>query len=498
MEHNPNPFDFVPFAVEPVALKTAAEWHSTGDPISGFIELRIKALTPLHVVGEQPAQGSASQDPTKDGKLKKDFIIEKSLFHRRAGRPCIPSSSVRGMLRSFLEAATNSWVSQATPYYAKKFGYRHIGFQANGADEKIPELLLKGEIDPNLPPAIPNDKLLQPGPDGAIGRIDLCSFLFGYVLAEGNALKGRLSFEDAFISPSNVIISNRYQFPDIRDAAFMGGAKPSASSWWYQKAHSIRLRKVETRVGPKMVPEFVGAGYRGRKFYYHQDPVKCVAYYQSNKWPTRKGHPVYCFPVEVLPPGSMSESFRIYFEDVPKPLMRLFLLLLFPGTKIKHKIGYGKQYGYGTMEFIWGKGTVRNVAGQVFSGENVLEEESKKLFSVAWDKEKLTNLGFANYLDWPGLEKLARILTYDEQSKLIFTYPPFGPGGFQPTVQLEDLASEGDIYNALSNGKEVRIGEAAAKDLARLLYKKGRRCALHFEIYQETAKGYREIMKRCL
>jgi hypothetical protein len=498
MEHNLNPFDFVQFAVEPVTLKTIAEWYSTGDPISGFIELRIKALTPLHVVGEQPAQGMAPQEHTRDGKPKKDFVIEKSLFHRRGGRPCIPSSSVRGMLRSFLEAATNSWVSQATPYYLKKFKDRHIGFQADGTDEKIPELLRKGEIDSYLPPAIPNDKLPQPGPDGTIDTIDLCSFLFGHVLAEGNALKGRLSFEDVFINPSDVTITNRYQFPDIRDTAFMGGAKPSASSWWYQKAYSIRFRRVETKVGPKEVPEFVGAGYRGRKFYYHQDPVKCVPYYQSNKWLTRSGHPVYCFPVEVLPPESMSESFRIYFEDVPKPFIRLFLLVLFLGTKIKHKIGYGKQYGYGTMEFIWGKGAIRSKAGQALNDEDVLEDEVKSLLSAGWNKEKLAELGIKNYLDWGGLEKLARILTYDPQSELTFTYPPFGPDGFQPAVQLKDLISERDIYNALSNGVEVKIGEAAAKGLARRLQEKRLRAALHFEVYQETAKRYEEIMKRRL
>jgi hypothetical protein len=498
MEHNLNPFDFVPFAVEPVALKTLAEWHSTGDPISGFVELRIKAITPLHVVGGQPAQGITSQEPNKDGKPKKDFVIEKSLFHKRGGRPCIPSSSVRGMLRSFLEAATNSWVSQATPYYLRKYEDRHIGFQADGTDEKIPELLKKGKIDPHLPPAIPNDKLPQKGPDGTIDRIDLCSFLFGYVLAEGNALRGRLNFEDAFISPLNVMITKEYQFPDIRDTAFMGGAKPSASSWWYQKPYSIRLRRVETRKGPREVPEFVGAGYRGRKFYYHQDPGKCVPFYQSNKWPTRTGHPVYFFPLEVLPPESMSESFRIYFEDVPKPFIRLLLLALFPGDKIKHRIGYGKQYGYGTMEFVWCKGAVRTVAGQALSDENVLKEEFKDLLSVGRNKEKLTNLGFANYLDWASLIKLSRILTYDAKSELIFTYPPFGPDGFQPAVQLKDLVSERDIYSALSSGKEVRISQEKAKDLARRLQKTNLRAALHFEVYQETAKGYEEIMKRLL
>jgi len=50
MPHYPNPFDFVPFPPMPI-LNTEKQFDALGKKLSGYLELEIKALTPVHVVG---------------------------------------------------------------------------------------------------------------------------------------------------------------------------------------------------------------------------------------------------------------------------------------------------------------------------------------------------------------------------------------------------------------------------------------------------------------
>ena len=102
MPHYPNPFDFVPFPSAPI-LRTEEQFDALGEKFSGYLELEIKALTPVHVVGR--VEGGAAE--------------HKSFFFRQDGLPCIPASSIRGCLRAFTEALTAGWVSQANPEYPK-------------------------------------------------------------------------------------------------------------------------------------------------------------------------------------------------------------------------------------------------------------------------------------------------------------------------------------------------------------------------------------------
>ena len=81
----------------------------------------------------------------------------------------------------------------------------------------------------------------------------------------------------------------------------MGGAKPSASNWWYFEPSEVWKRNLYDKDGyplldrsgrPQQVAEFIGDHLRGRKFYYHQDPVACVKMYHpdSNYWAYSKNH----------------------------------------------------------------------------------------------------------------------------------------------------------------------------------------------------------------
>ena len=425
MSHNMNPFDSGPFPAEKPATKTVVEWQKSDDLLTGWIEAQITALTPVHIVGKQEADRSGRK-------------IIRSYFCRRHGQAYMPSSSIRGMLRAFIEAACNGWTSQLTPYYKKDHGKRHIGFQAIDCREALNKRSELNRIDRDFREkfALPDGFAMQQNmtEDEANNlKVDLASFLFGYIPPNGDGFHGRISIEDAPISAENLSFKNDgYRIPDIQSDAFMGGGKPSASSWWYQKPYQIHLRP--SRHGELV--DFVGSGYRGRKFYYHQNPQVCVQWYSDpNNWPVDDKRKLYFMPLECLPPGKATDPFRIYFEDLPKPFLNMLLFAISPGRRLRHKLGYGKPYGYGSIEIEISSGQLRGVEStnkMPLSTNKVL----RNLYAALWDGEKLNAIGLGQYIHWHSLEALAKILWYDNKSKLVFSYPPFNKKypGFLPGI----------------------------------------------------------------
>ncbi len=108
-----NPYNFIPFEQEP-ERKTLAAWYSDpAEQLSGWLDVNIFLKTPLIV---------PQSAPIREEKGHKTYD-----FYQLDGKPAIPGSSLRGMLRSLYEAASNSClpflmdekpVSQRTPLYA--------------------------------------------------------------------------------------------------------------------------------------------------------------------------------------------------------------------------------------------------------------------------------------------------------------------------------------------------------------------------------------------
>jgi len=485
--HNLNPFDFVPFPAEKPLTKTTREWLKEGKLLTGWIEAQITALTPLHIVGRQEANESGRR-------------IIRSHFYRRHGQAYIPSTSIRGMLRAFIEAACNGWASQLTPYYKKEPKKHQIGFQALDSRKELKKKNELNRIDREFQQkfALPDgfsmpQKLAKEQLSNL--PVDLASFLFGYIPPEGDGFHGRISIEDAEIPLSSLSFNDdAYNVPDIDDSAFMGGGKPSAASWWYQKPYQIRL-------GQRSVI-FVGSGYRGRKFYYHQDPQRCVEwYFDSNNWPVDNRRQLYRIPIECLSAENSTNPFRIYFEDLPEPFLHLLLFSLSPGKRLRHKLGYGKPYGYGTIDIAVTKGELRNMG---YTGKTPLDANKllAKIHAALWDREKLSNPGIGIHLHWPNVEALAKIQWYVKGSGRVFTYPPFNKNhpGFLPTIQRRDLLPvlNQQQKSLLESGKPLNISEQAAMSIARKLAQNGKRPALHFEAYKQRAEGYNIIQLRTL
>lgn len=504
MSHKPNPFDFVPFDDSGPNLYPLKEFVESGETLTGYLTVRIKALTPVHIVGEQDAVESEPLSPSEKEKGKKNYTIIESRFFRINGTASIPSSTIRGCLHSFLEAATNGWVSQFTPYYEKKQRNRKHGFKV----DKNAQVKNKFLFDKHIPPALNENYIL---PREGSDMIDIPSFLFGLTPEEGTAMKGRVVIENAKID-TNESLDNREGYrkvPDITASAFMGGPKPSASSWWYQYPHQIRLSKFKDRKGKsQMGVDFIGAGYRGRKFYFHQDPLECVKLYTvpQNGWPRNNYHPLYSIPIECLKPGSITNEFRLYFEELSEPLLKLLILALTPGSPetekrkptLRHKLGYGKAYGYGSIEYMITGGKIREQRGS--TGNAYIEKLQKEVLSSLWNFDNLDKIGIGNLLHKKNLEALAKILWFDSSEKILFQYPPFGDGGFWPAITKDELLAILDDVSEqrLLDEKTIGVSRVTGKNLAQILYQKGGRKALHFKVYQENADNYQKITGRNL
>ncbi|NTW70277.1 MAG: hypothetical protein HGB23_10620 [Chlorobiaceae bacterium] len=487
MSHHPNPFDFVPFAEGEPTLKTPEEWLAYGNLRTGSIKVEMKTLTPVHIVGEQRMEGKN---------------IKESLFYERHGQHYIPGSSIKGVLRGFIEAACNGWASQLTPYYPRtKKNNRHTyGFKVINNIE-----LEKDEsIDINNVCSIPEKLVI---PENIQNGIDLPSFLFGFVPGKSSdnekfntSWKSRISIFDAEVTLplSSIKDKNSYTIPDLKDSdAFMGGPHPSASSWWYQHPNIVKKNEQEQFTNY----HFLGTGFRGRKFYFHQDPKKCIKEYNKiMEWGW-----LNFFPVECVEKGS-SITFDIFFNNVPEQLLNIFYYALEPDKRICHKIGYGKAYGYGSIEFsilkidYHSKGFKESITTDPAVTRELIRK--KIVDSKDGDENSIYNL-----LDKATLDILSFILWYEEPLKHVFTYPVPGDGGFNVSLAQEKRTEHNRAlkrsienalrkYNLVFSEDRITMTEKMARDIANSLY--NIKPTLHFEVYQENSEFYNEIRQKRL
>jgi len=479
--HNPNPFDFVFFSLSGPSLYSLKDIEEGQDLFSGFLEVEMKALTPVHIVGKQTPRTAGRK-------------IGQSFFYREDGRPFIPGSSIRGMLRAFVEALTNGWVSQAQegkepePAYPKVYGDpharprvqgRHLGFDSFKVTENTHGDGATSKTQPGIPPVF--------RPDRTQG-IDVASYLFGLISKEeGLSLKHRVGIGDAAVSQKDLKCDCK--MVDIESSAFMGGPHPSASNWWYLVPDRIGERHTRGH----HVIELVGGGFWGRKFYYHQDPAECIDYYvnpeaEPEKWQHDEDRPLYQYDAECLDSGKTA-TFRISVKRLPKTMLDLLCLCLMPGANIRHKLGYGKQYGYGSVEFRVTQFNLRKESGPL----DIKDDEAWK-FNAGyqppdWAKRCNLKIGASPIIKESALAELARVLGWPPSQGMLFTYPPYLEGFFKTPIRF------GDDYSSLETRfPRGAVNEEKALDFAKALW--ARKKTIHFLLYQARSSGYRQILQR--
>jgi len=470
--HNPNPFDFVPFGGREPRLYTRAYLEQDQQMVSGFLELQLTALTPVHIVGSMTRGENNGQ----------------SRMYRQAGQPCIPGSTIRGCLRAFIEALTAGWVSQANASYPSLHGKRHIGFATFEEGRTLSYGADPYDADPAVDPAFK-----PPAIDS--GEMDIATYLFG-IVSEGDvpddqkrlAAKGKVFIEDALLVEES-LDAEEYWVPDLGPAdaeAFFGGAHPSASNWWYMTPGSIERNEPH---GLPMV-EFEGKHLRGRKFYYHQQPLRCLGQYRPDHWPYDAAAPFYPIRLEAMSPQSQSRPFRIYFERVPGQLLRLLVVSLLPGQHMRHKLGYGKPFGYGSIAFslLRAKGRVEQTPPAIPSRLGSLATTVNGWIERGWYRDAAQQTPLEG-VHGPSLNRLAQILGTHGMNGLVFTYPPYQfPMGNQPPTVFGRPVWQGEVHNA-----NVNLGPATRTAASRLWNTKR---PIDLSLYQQRSNGWDIISRR--
>jgi len=490
-QHNPNPFDFVFFDESELPSLYSVEEIESGEKLySGYMELTLKALTPVHIVGEQQAEVPGHK-------------ISNSFFYKQGTQYVIPGSSIKGMLRSFIEAVTNGWVSQAQPAasYLKDYKKRHIGFNSFEVTENSHTVSLSSRsvIQPAIPPAYKAE---------ANGKIDIASYLFGLVLdsSDETARKGKISIEDVLLKEEQF---RNYELPDIYkegfgrdDSPFMGGAHPSVSNWWYFSPLEVWERSpINPKGGRFHVAEFVGSRFWGRKYYYHQNPVTCINYYKSDTWKKDSRRPFYTYQCQCLD-LNQSAKFRIQINRLPKNILDLLCVCLQSGANIRQKLGYGKQYGFGSVEFYIDCIKIRNVSEPI----NIFDDSALQLTDLtpfSWSSRKNITMNGTPIIKESAVIEISRILGWEDiinnhQNNIVFSYPPNHRPFFQSAVQFLGFRNNTAVLQLskdTARGFASIVSEKQAVQVAKILWNEKK--PLHFLLYQTRARFYKQrIMRR--
>ncbi len=240
-----NPYNFfAPSAAVPrEPVETAPGWALLApDCHSGYLEVDIVILTRLFIPSR--LQGDIEYVMTTDKHPAKEHpVYHRLLYEIAQKRKTIPGTSVKGPVRSVIEALSDSCMGQFAGKYKQDRNdqEKRLDYRAMAPSETLPgRCCLRSETG-------------GPITDPADGLCVACR-LFGIAAGGGaepdagevTALQGRVTFEDFFLaeSSSNKISKETITLPELSDPK------------------------------PRHAPFYLDAGgnIRGRKFYLHHEP----------------------------------------------------------------------------------------------------------------------------------------------------------------------------------------------------------------------------------
>jgi hypothetical protein len=299
-----NPFWLVP--IDPCRLeKSLEDWETDGEfgaLITGRLRFELEALTPVHIAGQRVTVGQGDSQK-----------IDRSRFYREGGVPVIPGASLRGMTRHLIEAYTAARIETFTK---DKSSGRTVSDRHNNPQTK-----------PRRPESI-----------------DIATLLFGYVdqaaKRPGNqddaarSLRGRLVFDDVLLESAQF---QDVRMPDTKGRALYGGPTLEDDEDEDNKGRAGRTGWYLDRDGH----------FAGRKFYFHQNPKGVEQSLQR----TMQNNPrFYWYPCESWMPGGARPILSIVFQRIPMTLVQMLAAVL-GGEYWAHKLGAGKPFGLGSVQF---------------------------------------------------------------------------------------------------------------------------------------------------
>lgn len=264
-----NPYGFV--RLGPAAQRAAAIQHDQFKGFSGQFHCRLTALTHLFIPKTQE---------TARGKHQ-----ELSLLRSAGGRPLLPGSSLKGVIRSVAEALSGSCLALPLPKEGDKIEYKYRG---------------QSLVSYRIPRGFEHCRDIN----------DLCPAcrIFGS-LSGDRAFLGKIGLSDA-------VAAGSFEVETITIEALME-PKPRHRAWYEDPLQRGYLR--------------------GRKFYYHRPlgPRRTTVKSEYNK------------TIEAVKPGAVFE-FDLDYTNLTEDELALlvFALTLEPG--MAHKVGMGKPVGLGS------------------------------------------------------------------------------------------------------------------------------------------------------
>jgi hypothetical protein len=181
----------------------------------------------------------------------------------------------------------------------------------------------------------------------------------------------------------------------------------------------------------------------------------------------------------------VTEPFRVYLDNVPLALLKLLLsvLLLQPNATMRHKIGYAKAYGYGSIEFCLESAMLRREKTGIPNALKLCN-----IMAESWSKDDLAKSGLTDLIDRKALNCLARILGWPHEG-ILFMYPRFKEKEFQQTIKKWEFRQ-----TTVKTSLPMKVNFTEASDIARNLW--GLKKPINFEVYQEKAENWDKIKRR--
>lgn len=315
-----NPYNFVPLSdkgPKRTAWQEVSKHHRLSEAsYSGYFMLRILTVTPVFTPSYLPEDVVKEPVQTKFGVQHKRTYKR---FYHQDGRPIIPGTSIKGMIRSAFEALTDSCMAMFAGTYGKRSypagSYKHE------------------ECNPTN------------------GLCPACA-VFGTIQEKEFLLQGKVRFSDALGECSSIEKGNWILKP-------MLAPKPERHVPFYAANGN------NPASGPK-----------GRKFYYHHDPTKV---FQNMCTAANEHSHLNARILELLKPQSSLTS-RVDFFGLTREQLSYLLYSIeleyrtweAEGKKKMqflqgHKIGMGKPLGFGSVAIFISDGIIMNGASPYIS-----------------------------------------------------------------------------------------------------------------------------------
>ncbi len=387
-----NPYNFVPFDKEPDRTTS----NDTERKNTGFFDVTIKLKTDLIIPdGKKLDFDWETPIPAKDNKKHGHYR-----FFRLNGKPAIPGSSLRGMVRSVFEAASNSCL----PFLLDDSFTMRSPAKKKGREEQGSWKSIMGKYSPctdidELCPACRLFGTTEAAKESKNGN--------GSLPVKG--LKGRVRFTDALptqpIKEDDIQACTLQILAEPRPTAFefyLNKPNVENATYWNCK-HYIIDGKQKERQDSKLVP-------RGRKFYWHSRPKPAKV---------KKGN--MNATMECLIGGSTDFQFQVYFDGITDTeLKQLEWALTFGENdadgRYCHKLGHARPLGYGSVKLTIDRITLRKLrweGNRLISSTETVENPPKD-FKYCWKNQEIIKalLKMADYdfsknadrIDYPHLK----------------------------------------------------------------------------------------------